>query len=110
MKILTLMMLFCSISFANSYASLLFHGNCITCHDITTSKSAPSIKKVKQRYIEAFSQKSDFVDYMSVWVLNPNESGSLMHDEINKYGLMPHLAFDQQTLKEISTYIYETKF
>ena len=46
---------------------------------------------------------------MSTWVLNPNEKTSLMTNYIKKYNLMPNLAFDIQTLEEISEYIYDMK-
>ncbi len=47
---------------------------------------------------------------MSEWVYNPNEQGSLMLDQVNKYGLMPHLSYDKKTLEEISSYIFDTEF
>lgn len=47
---------------------------------------------------------------MSNWVLKPTEEGSLMHDAIQKHGLMPELGFDEDTLRVISEYIYETDF
>ena len=44
---------------------------------------------------------------MSNWVVKPNKETSLMHDMIDKYGLMPELGYDKSTLKEITTYIYK---
>ncbi len=96
--------------FASSYPSLLFSGNCETCHKIGESISAPSINLIRKRYKEAFINKQEFIKYMSEWVYNPNEQGSLMLDQVNKYGLMPHLSYDKKTLEEISSYIFDTEF
>ena len=96
--------------YADKNAALYFSGNCITCHHITKTISAPSIIEVKKRYLSAFSKKEDFVHYMSTWVLKPKAESSLMHDAIAKHELMPELAYDVQTLEIISAYIYETDF
>ncbi|QOY55832.1 cytochrome C [Candidatus Sulfurimonas marisnigri] len=91
-------------------SSLLFNGNCITCHKETQTISAPSVVKFKEVYKSAFPVKKEFVNYMSSWVLNPKEETSLMHHSIQKHGLMPNLSYDLDTLREISAYIYETDF
>ena len=106
-----LFLLFCLNSYltADSYGRLLLYGNCITCHHETKNISAPSLKIIQQRYKEAFPQKEDFVNYMSTWVLNPDEKTSMMHDIIEKYELMPQLGYDKDTLEKIAAYIYEIK-
>lgn len=96
--------------YASEYGSLLFHGNCITCHHETKAISAPSIVEIREKYISAFAQKEEFVDYMSSWIKEPKEETSLMLDSIVKYGLMPNLNYELETLIDISTYIYETDF
>lgn len=94
-----------------NYKQLLFNGNCITCHKVDNlNKSAPTIQELKQRYISAFPKKEDFVEYMSTWVVKPDENTSLMLDAIEKYKLMPELAFDKATLEEIAEFIYENDF
>ena len=95
---------------AGSLGSLLFHGNCITCHNETKDISAPSIISVRENYKRAFPKKDDFVDYMSKWVTHPNAEGSLMLDSIKKYELMPLLGYEESTLKIIAEYIYDTNF
>lgn len=96
--------------YANKNVSLYFSGNCITCHEINKTVSAPSIIEVKKRYLSAFPKRINFIEYMSTWVYEPKEETSLMQDAIKKHDLMPHLAFDLDTLKVISEYIYETDF
>ena len=95
---------------ANDMSSLMFNGNCITCHKETKTVSAPSVLKFKAVYLNAFPEKKDFVKYMSTWVIDPSKEGSLMQSSIKKHGLMPHLGFDIETLRDISAYIYETDF
>ena len=95
---------------AGSIGSLLFHGNCITCHFETKDDSAPSIMRVRENYLRAFPKKEDFTDYMSKWVLKPNQEGSLMLDAIKKYELMPQLGYEESTLRIIAEYIYDTDF
>lgn len=95
---------------ADDISSLLFNGNCLTCHKETQTISAPSVVEFKNRYINAFKNKEDFVNYMSEWVEHPSKDTSLMHDAIKKHGLMPELGFDKEALRDISAYIYETDF
>jgi cytochrome c551/c552 len=93
---------------ASDVGSLLFNGNCLTCHRETKTESAPSMLDVQKRYKAAFADKKEFIKYMSEWVIDPNEEGSLMRDAIKKHGLMPQLGFDKDTLKDFTEYLYET--
>lgn len=110
MKLLFILILFFTNIFASQYGQLLFQGNCVTCHYINEKKSAPSIIEVKEHYITAFPIEKDFVDYMSTWILRPSEKMSIMQHSIDEFGLMPELAYDEYTLKEIAKYIYKTDF
>lgn len=109
LNLLILISLFYSLQ-ADELGSLLFNGNCLTCHKETQTISAPSVVEFKNRYVNAFKNKEDFVNYMSEWVEHPNKETSLMHDAIKKHGLMPDLGFDKETLRDIAAYIYETDF
>ncbi|MDB2405534.1 cytochrome C [Arcobacteraceae bacterium] len=110
MKLYLLLFIFVLNLEANNYKSLLFHGNCTTCHFEHKAVSAPSITELKKQYLSAFPNRNDFVDYMSRWVQHPNPQTSLMNNAIKKYELMPELGFDLDTLKKISEYIYDTDF
>ena len=90
--------------------ALLFNGNCITCHHETQCISAPSIHQIREKYLRAFPQEKDFIQYMSTWVLTPNKETSIMLNAIERYELMPQLGYDFSTLQEISKYLYETEF
>lgn len=108
-KIFLILFIFINLN-ANNYGKLLFSGNCVTCHFETEKKSAPSIAEVRKHYLNAFPNKKDFVDYMSTWVLKPNAKTSLMTHSIEEFELMPELAYDQYTLRQIAEYIYKTDF
>ena len=95
---------------ADSLGSLLFHGNCTTCHYETKTVSAPSMMNVRKHYKVTFSKKEDFIKYMSKWVANPSPKTSIMLQAIDKHGIMPHLGFEEEALKEIVNYIYDTDF
>ena len=109
MKSILLIYSLSSLLYCDDFKALLFNGNCTTCHFINKSVSAPSIKDVQKVYKTAFTNKNDFIIYMSDWVKHPNKQGSLMRDAIAKYELMPELAFDKETLYEITEYIYDMK-
>jgi len=109
-KELSALLLFFGTLQAGELGSLLFHGNCVTCHYELEDKSAPAMIHVRERYLQAFAKKEDFVSYMSEWVMHPNEERSIMQDAIAKYELMPQLAFEKDVLEDIAEYIYETDF
>jgi len=110
MKTFIIFLLFISSLNAADIRSLLFHGNCITCHAEHKSISAPSIDEIKENYLRAFPDKKDFVAYMSEWIVSPSKKSSIMLDAIKKYELMPELGFDLSTTQDISAYIYDTDF
>lgn len=110
MKSLFFILFSFSLSLAGSYPSLFYHGNCTACHFKTKAVSAPSIKEVREHYIRAFPNRKDFVAYMSQWVYSPTEEGSIMQHAIEKYEIMPTLAYDKKTLEIIAGYIYDMKF
>jgi len=66
--------------------------------------------EVRKRYMQAFSKKEDFVTYLSNWVADPNQERSIMQDAIQKHGLMPHLGYEKEVLRDIASYIYDTDF
>ena len=110
-KFIILFLILISTAYSsNNIGELLFNGNCVTCHFRTENISAPSMKEVKENYIRAFPNKIDFIKYMSKWVSEPNKEGSLMSSAINKYEIMPTLGFEEDYLKDIASYIYDTDF
>ncbi len=105
--IIIFVLLFINVN-AKELRELYFTGNCVTCHNIKEKKSAPSIMEIKQNYLNAFPKEKEFVDYMTKWVLKPNKKTSIMQFSIDEFGLMPELAYDEYTLRQIAKYIYNT--
>ena len=66
--------------------------------------------EIREKYISAFADKEDFVDYMSRWVKEPKLETSIMLDAIEKYKIMPNLNYELESLRDISAYIYDTDF
>lgn len=95
---------------ADEMGSLLFHGNCTTCHFETQEVSAPAMSEVKKRYKSAFPEKKEFIKQLTTWVHKPSTTNSIMQDAIQKHGLMPELAYDKTVLNDIAAYIYDTNF
>ena len=110
MKFLYSLILVSSLLDASDMRALIFNGNCTTCHFIDETKSAPSMRDVKRSYLNAFPMKNDFINYMSDFIKNPSINKSIMLDAIKKHKLMPHIAFDDETIKDITSYIYDTDF
>jgi len=100
---------FSSLLFSNDGA-LLFNGNCVTCHNEVKEISAPSMRDVRNRYISAFSDKKNFVKYISGFVISPSQEKSIMQDKILKYKLMPLLGYEKSVINEVASYIYDTEF
>ena len=71
MKIILISLIAILNLFAKNYNTLLFDGNCVTCHFKTKAVSAPSVAQFKQRYLDAFPIKEDFISNMSKWVQTP---------------------------------------
>jgi len=105
-----LALFFSQLLYADSIGSLLFHGNCITCHFETETVSAPAIVDVQRHYKSAFAKKEDFVKYMSQYVIKPKKELSIMQQAIDKHGIMPELGYEMEVAREIAEYIYDTDF
>jgi cytochrome c551/c552 len=95
---------------ASPSGETLFQGNCLTCHDDTKTISAPAIKEVQARYKQTFETKESFSAFMVAWVSAPNAQTALMPQAVKKYGLMPLLGYDQESLEAIAAFLYEKHF
>jgi len=88
----------------------LYNANCTVCHIETDTKVAPAMHEIKENYLRAYPEKNDFVNGMTTWLLNPNATTSMLQHAVDKYKVMPDLAYDKQMLNFITSYIYDTKF
>jgi len=105
------LILFCScLLHAATLGETLFHGNCITCHEIATTNSAPAIKEVQAQYKQHFATEERFIEFMVGWLQKPNAKTAIMRTSIAQFGLMPTLGYDEETLREIATFLYNSSF
>ncbi len=93
---------------ANDEGRVLFFGNCIACHGEYGKRVAPHFIEIKGYYMIAYPKREDFIENMAKWLSMPNTKNSKLPDAIAKYKLMPYLAIDLETLKDISAYIYDS--
>lgn len=109
-RIIIIFTIFISCLQADNLGSLLFNGNCTTCHFERETISAPSVVDFRAAYLKKFPNKKDFTQAILKFVKNPSKKASLMPKAIKKHELMPQIPFEEDTLNIIVDYIYETDF
>jgi mono/diheme cytochrome c family protein len=91
----------------------LFNQKCMICHS-TEGKDdktmlAPPFYQVKNRYLKASMDQSDFVVTMSNWVKNPSADNALMRGAVEHFNIMPQLGYTDADIKLIVNYIYNNE-
>lgn len=88
----------------------LLVNSCTNCHSLTSDSEnqiAPDLSQIKERYLLKSSNRIEFVELMSGFLLEPKEEISLMPDAIDKYGLMSKLTLTKEIYKEIISSLYD---
>lgn len=83
---------------------------CYACHNPTTShddRIAPPMIAVKKHYISDDTTKEQFILDIQNWIKEPNEEKSRMPGAIRNFGLMPYAPFPEETIAQISDYMYD---
>lgn len=84
---------------------------CLTCHGDPVAgqkRLAPPFAMMKMHY-KALS-KEEFVEAVSSWVKEPAKQKSRMPGAVNRFGLMPAVAYPDEEITAIAQYIYKTDF
>ena len=84
---------------------------CYVCHSPTASPEdiiAPPLEIPKRNYLAKTSTKEEFVQKMVQFILNPSAEQSIMHSDVEQYGLMDPVGFSKDDIRAIAEYIYET--
>lgn len=84
---------------------------CLICHgNFVPGKGplAPPFAMVKRHY-ESLDEKT-FIKTVSAWIKEPEKQKSRMPGAINRFGLMPALAYPDAEVTAIARYIYQTDF
>jgi len=85
---------------------------CETCHDDTsqgTERVAPPMLAIKNQYLNTSISESEFIQNMVNYVLNPSEQNSKMPDAINRFGLMPNMAYSKTQIEPIASYVFHAE-
>lgn len=88
----------------------LMETNCYVCHSPTGNhddRIGPPMIAIKKHYIDSNTSKEEFIASMQAWIKNPNESDAKMFGAVKRFGVMPKQAFPEETIKQISEYMYD---
>jgi cytochrome c553 len=83
---------------------------CYVCHSPNQGpdeRIAPPLEIPKRNYLASTNSRDEFVDKMVQFILNPTAQQSLMHSDVEQYGLMDPVGFSEQEVREIAEYIYD---
>jgi|SaaInl0LU_22_DNA_1037365.scaffolds.fasta_scaffold13993_4 hypothetical protein len=82
---------------------------CYSCHNPKASESdriAPPMIAVKKHYKKSNTTQEEFIASIQNWIKNPIKENSRMTGAIGKFGIMPKQYFSDETIREISIYMY----
>ena len=100
------------LNYNQSEAEKLYTGKCMICHGLGTSEEtaiAPPMASVKRRYIRDFSSKEEFVNAVVSFSENPEDEKAMMFNALDKFKVMPKLAYKKEELVKIAAYIFDTE-
>ncbi len=83
---------------------------CYTCHDATTLEEArlgPPMVAIKRRYLMEGGTRDEFINEILAWTGKPSLQKAKMRGAVDRFGVMPYLAFPKDNIKEIAEYIYD---
>ncbi len=86
---------------------------CYACHNPNSPSHdeiiAPPLAAVKMRYGRQYKTEVEFVDAIVEWVMDPQESRSLMRGAVVKFKTMPKQPFKEDEIRKIAMYIYNSQ-
>lgn len=91
----------------------LMETKCYICHNPNTASHddilAPPLVAVKRRYSVSYTDRAAFVDAVVEWSTDPKEENALMRGAVNKFKVMPNLAYEAADMRKIAEYIYDNE-
>jgi hypothetical protein len=88
----------------------LIESNCYLCHSPTASEDnriAPPMIAIKKRYLMRNNSKEVFINSIQNFIKNPTVENTIMHGAVKRFGVMPKQSFPEETIKQISDYIFD---
>jgi hypothetical protein len=88
----------------------LLEKNCYACHNATASQEdriAPPMIAVKMHYLSEGTSKEEFTAALLAWTKEPSEDKAKMFGAVKRFGVMPYQSFPEETIRQISEYIYD---
>lgn len=84
---------------------------CLACHHPTASpqdRLAPPLIIAKRNYLAKTNSREEFVNKMVKFILYPTQEESMLHSDVEQYGLMDPVGFSEEDVRAIAEYIYDT--
>jgi cytochrome c551/c552 len=88
----------------------LLEKQCYICHNPNSAQNemiAPPMIAIKKHYLNEATSRDQFVKEIMNWVKNPSKENSKMPGALIKFGIMPYQSFPEETIMEISEYLYD---
>lgn len=86
--------------------------NCYSCHNPNSVShdaiAEPPLAGIKAEYKDLYTDRSTAIARMTEFVGQPSKGNALMKGPVRRFGLMPPVALDKKTIREIVTFIYDT--
>lgn len=85
---------------------------CYMCHHPTAGpedRIAPPLEIAKRNYLANTSTREEFVEKMVQFILYPTAEQSVMHSDVEQYGLMDPLGFSKDEVKAMAEFIYDNE-
>ncbi|MGB0347221.1 MAG: hypothetical protein ACPGGA_07035 [Balneolaceae bacterium] len=85
---------------------------CTACHSPTAppeERFAPPLEIAKRNYMAVTANKDEFVEKMVQFILYPTTEQSMLHSDVEQYGLMDPVGFSEEDIRSIAEYIYENE-
>jgi len=102
--VLNLLIILNFLSGADIYETV-FDGNCGFCHNLKDNSSGPFLNVIIKRYRAKYPKKEDFTKAIERWIDKPSYKTSLFPEAIKRYGLMPKVDIDEESIKGIADYL-----
>jgi cytochrome c553 len=86
--------------------------HCNLCHNPNATKEssiAPPMIAIKEAYLKAFPDKSDFIAAFQHFLEKPTPTKAILKDDVKKYGVMPYQHYTPETIEAIASFIYDYK-